>query len=172
MKQQNINAILEVIRELPDITSRELYTFVPHIAKGTVSSIIHNLKVRGVLVENGSKALPTLKGVRSYPAYRVSDNPVPPVPKLKNDKPTDAALQMRIDELSRQVCELAAWKTDALARYPDLAVDPIVLKAREIVAAELRATGDNALADLVMSGAKDNAMLVKVTITALETSYD
>lgn len=172
MKQQNINAILEVVRELPDITSRELYTFVPDVPKGTVSSIVHHLKAKGVLVESGDKFLPTLKGDRAFPTYRVSDNPTPPVPKLKNNKPTDAALKMVIEELRNQISELEAWKKNALERHPDLAVDPVVLKAREIVAAELRASGDNTLADLVVSGAKDNTMLVKVTAKALETSYD
>jgi hypothetical protein len=174
MNQKQNEDILEIIRELPSITAREIYTFVPHIPKGTVSAALHNLKMQGIVVETGRKSLPTAKGERAFVTYAVSDSPAPTplVRKLKNNKPTDAALQMQIEELRRQVSELEAWKKNALERYPDLGVDPLTLKARQIVAAEVRASGDKHLADLVLSGAKDDTMLVKVTAKALEMNYD
>ncbi len=172
MNQKQTEEILEIIRELPNITAREIYTFVPHIPKGTVSSTLHGLKMQGIVVKSGYKTLPTASGDRPFDTYVVSDNPTPPAKKLKNDRPTDTALKMQIAELCSRINELEAWKKNALERYPDLGVDPLILKARQIVAAEVRASGDKHLADLVLSGAKDETMLVKVTAKALEMNYD
>jgi hypothetical protein len=160
--------VLNLIRELPGITAREIYTFMPDVPKGTVSSSVTTLKSRGLIVEDGKKVLDTGSGPRPFPAYRESDNPLPPVKRLKLKKPTEAGLQARLDAANKLIEELQAWKADALRRFPELGVDPIVLRARSIVASALRAAGDPTLADLVTRGAKDETMLVKVTVKALE----
>jgi hypothetical protein len=75
-------------------------------------------------------------------------------------------------ELRRQLAELEAWKEAAMSRFPDLAVSPIVLKARKLVADEVRAGGDMLLANQIVEGKKDETLLVKVAIKALEEVDD
>jgi hypothetical protein len=168
---QNVQDVISVIKELPNITSRELYTFVPQVPKGTVSSIMHSLKAQGVITTTGYKTLPTLKGERSFVTYAVSDNPTPPVRNLKLKQPTDAGIREQMKELRRKISELEAWKEAAMSRFPDLAVSQVVITARKLVADEVRAGGDMLLANQIIEGKKDETLLVRVAIKALEESY-
>jgi hypothetical protein len=164
--------VLEVVRTLPGITAREVYTFMPHVPKGTVSSILHSLKIKGTVIEEGTKTLDTASGPRPFAAYMVSDSPVPLGKKRKLKQPTDDGLREQMKELRRQLVELEAWKEAAMSRFPDLAVSPIVLKARKLVADEVRAGGDMLLANQIVEGKKDETLLVKVAIKALEEVDD
>lgn len=160
--------IIALIKEVPNITSREMYAYFPNATKSTVSSTIYNLKNKGVIVQTGKKQLQTKKGPHSFPCFQLSDNPTPLVRQRKLKNPTEAGLRAQLEDLRNKLCELEAWKREALERYPDLGVDPMTLKARAIVAEQLRAVGDNNLADLVVAGKKDETLLVKVTVRALE----
>jgi hypothetical protein len=160
--------VLNLARELPGITTRELTTFMPHVSPSVVSTTVHYLKTRGVLVKDGAKQVDTKQGPREFPTYKVSDNPVPAAKKCKLKKPTEAGLQARLDEAHRLIAELQAWKESAMSRFPDLAVSPLVLKARKLVADEVRAGGDLILANHIVEGKKDETLLVKVAIKALE----
>jgi hypothetical protein len=57
------------------------------------------------------------------------------------------------------------WKTEAIAKYPDLGIDPMLLKARKIVAAS---TTDKTTIEAVLSGQRDHSLAVMSTMTALE----
>jgi hypothetical protein len=131
------------------------------------------LKNKGVIEESGKKVVTMKNGVPKYvPTYALSSNPTPNVVKMKRKAPTEAALHMQIKQLNAQIAELEAWKRDAIARYPDLAVDPVVLKARKLVAEEVRAGGDHTLADQIARGVKDETLMMRVTIKALEEGND
>jgi hypothetical protein len=163
--------VTNTIKALPGVTTRELYELLPHLKQTVVSYAVHRLKMTGAIVEGEKKELP-VKGVRGktrlFSTYLVNDNPTPPVKRRKLKSPTEAGLKAQLEEARAKIAELEAWKQGALARHPDLGVPPVVLKARAIVAAELRAAHDHNLADLVMSGKKDETLLVKVTIKGLE----
>ena len=63
MGKQLDDEILALVKELPGIAAREMYEFMPHVPKGSVSSALHGLKVQGYF-NTGTKVLPTLKGDR------------------------------------------------------------------------------------------------------------
>ena len=76
-----------------------------------------------------------------------------------------------VDGLKQRIAELEQWKTTAIARFPDLGIDPIVLNARQIVSAELRSTndsGDRNAADAIMAGQRDNVLAMRLVIKMLE----
>lgn len=165
--------VLEIIREMPNLTSPEIATLMPHVNKQTVMCMINYLKKTGVVTVGGKKDRTGEGGwVRAIPTYTLSTNPTPNVVKMKRKAPTEAALHIQIRQLNEKLAELEAWKRDAISRYPDLAVDPIILKARKLVSAEVRAGGDTALADQIVMGRKDDTLMMRVTVKALEEGND
>jgi predicted transcriptional regulator len=78
------------------------------------------------------------------------------------------ALEDEIDTLEDEVSELRAFKTRALAAYPDFEVDPIVLAAREIGYRALKDEGKNDVADRVVTGNADDTAFVRAIVEALK----
>lgn len=165
--------VLEIVRTLPGVDASEIITLMPHVSRATVYCALTKLKAEGVLIVDGKKQLKRSNGAPYWASKYVlnpSPNPSPTsnVVKMKRRAPTEVGVNVQMQELKARIAELEAWKRDAIARYPDLAVAPVVLKARKIVADEVRAGGDRALADHVMAGHKDDTLMVRVTIKALE----
>ena len=79
-----------------------------------------------------------------------------------------AHYQSAIARLQSQVIELELWKADAIKRYPDLAIPPLLKRAREIVADELRASGENDMAEKVVAGKNDKSLAVRLVLKMLE----
>lgn len=77
-------------------------------------------------------------------------------------------LKAEIDALEDEVSELRAFKTRALAAYPDFEVDPIVLAAREIGYRALKDEGKNDVADRVVTGNADDTAFVRAIVEALK----
>lgn len=71
-------------------------------------------------------------------------------------------LKAEIDALKAEIDELRAFKARALAAYPDLDVDPMLLEAREI-AAELFPDA----IERILSGEADNGPSVRAALAAL-----
>lgn len=165
--------VLEIIREMPGVTSAEIVSLMPHRSRSSVMSMVFWLKSKGAIEESGKKVISMKNGAPKHVAtYTLSSTPTHNVVKMKRKAPTEAALHIQIKQLNAQIAELEAWKRDAIARYPDLAVDPTVLKARKLVAEEVRAGGDHTLADQIMLGRKDDTLMMRVTIKALEEGND
>ena len=165
--------VLEIIREMPGVTSAEIVALMPHRSKASITSMVFWLKNKGTIEESGKKIVAMKNGVPKHVAtYTLSSNPTPNIVKMKRKAPTEAALHMQIKQLVNTITELEAWKRDAISRYPDLAVDPTVLKARKLVSEEVRAGGDHTLADQIMLGRKDDTLMMRVTIKALEEGND
>lgn len=167
--------ILEVVRELPGSTTRDIADLMPHVPFGTVGALVHTLKAEGAIVAKGLRPYTTSDGKqRHHHTYFLSSNPTPvtPTPRVRRSKPTTAGYEARIKELEAKVADLTQWRANALERYPDLGVEPVVLKARKLVATEVRAGGDNNLADEILAGRKDTTLMVRVAIKALEEAND
>lgn len=165
------NEVLEIVRTLPGVDASEIITLMPHVSRATVYCALTKLKAEGVLIVDGKKQLKRSNGAPYWASKYVlnpSPNPTLNVIKMKRRVPTEVGVNAQMQELKARIAELEAWKRDAIARYPDLAVAPVVLKARKIVADEVRAGGDRALADHIMAGHKDDTLMVRVTIKALE----
>ena len=141
--------ILEIVRELPGSTREEIAMLMPHERKNSVfRHISHLMKSNRIRAEKRAKQ-------GSGPGRAKSGYYLVPERTLKL-VPRDNPLQAELDELR-------AWKADAIARYPDLGVDPIVLEAREIVAGLV----DEKLAADVRSGRKDGCPIMLATIQGL-----
>lgn len=165
--------VIEILTNLPDSTTRDVSTLMPHVPFGTTASVLHLLKLEGIVEESGHNEITTADGKkRKQTTYRISANPTPvpvePKVKRKQQGPTNAGYEARITELKAQIAELEQWKADAISRFPDLAVSPMVVIARKLVADEVRKSGDNRLADEIIAGRNDNTMLMRVTLKALE----
>lgn len=170
-KRKTREEVLEIIREMPGLTTNEIYGLMPHTSRAAVNSMITFLTARGDIVRTEGKVETGPKGMaRRNPTYAVSSNPAPKAVPHKTKEPSTAALHATIKQLHDTIAELEQWKQVAIARYPDLAVPPVVIRARKLVATEVRAGGDNALADQIIAGAKDATLMVRVAIKALEES--
>lgn len=75
---------------------------------------------------------------------------------------SDPLLKAEIDTLKAEIDALRAFKARALAAYPDLNVDPMLLEAREI-AAELYPDA----IERILSGEADNGPSVRAALAAL-----
>lgn len=84
----------------------------------------------------------------------------------KKATPTDAGWHARFEELVHEVASLAEWQRNAIARYPDLAVPEVVLRARKIAAEEF--PDDKKHRDEIMAGRCDEKPLIKAIVRALE----
>lgn len=174
-KPSTINEILEIVTALPGATSGQIIDLMPHVKKQSVYAGLNNLYVRGLVTREkvGSSA-------QGRPAYAWSVNPdgKPPVVARKVKPSTTlrwntCAVSTRPPEPSpvlmfqSELEELRRWKADAIARYPDLAVDPLVLKARNMVAEEI-GSADTVMRDAVLRGERDGALPMRVALKLLE----
>lgn len=167
---QTYKEVLEILRELPGSTAREVHQLMSHVSLNEVQTKLSYLYRKGIVEE-----LPEKKSVdvgngktRRVTAYAISEHPIPKTPKRKQKSPTEVGLYARIEELKEQIATLEKWKENAITRFPELSVDPLVLVARKMVAEELRASGDMAMANHVERGDKDDSLPMRVTIKALE----
>jgi hypothetical protein len=174
-KEENYAKIIEALEAFPDSTSKEVHSFLPDVPFPTLACYIHELRKEGKLKCTGTKQVTGVRGiVRPVYTYAIAapgekgDDVRSYNSKSKPAQTPTAGYEVLIETLRGQIKELSQWKIDALERYPDLAVAPIVLKARAIVAEEFRAAGDTHVADMVMRGRQDATLAMRVTIKALE----
>lgn len=160
------NEVLEVIRVMPGLNSGQILELMPHVKRKDIDRIVNRLYVSGRITRQPG---PIARNGQPANVFFISDTGKPPMRQYvgKNGTPADAVFA----DMKKRVAELEQWKVDAIARFPDLAVDPIVIRARKIVAAELRATGeagDCKFADEVMLGRRDSGLSMRLVIKMLE----
>lgn len=168
--------VVNTVKIMPGLTANEIAKLIPDVKYSTVLSTVSNLAKQGVLVNAGYATITKSNGLQVKAAkFNYSDSPVPLPTDRKLKKPTPTGyeaqiseLKAQIAELKAQIAELEAWREAAVTRYPDLAVPPIVLRARTLVAEEVAAGGDYTLADQIKRGLKDATLMVRVAIKALE----
>lgn len=162
--------VLEIVRELPGVMFKDIAALMPHRSKSSVSAMLATMHNTGELHRDlVTVGKMPFGGDRKSYAYRINPDGVKvKTRKVRLKTPTTPALEARVRELEADLRVLERWKADAIARFPDLDVDPVVLDARKIVAAEIEASGDKALAAAVRSGSKDTILPMRVTIAALQ----
>jgi hypothetical protein len=161
--------ILVAVEAYPGSTTQELINLLPHLPKSSVQTTVSTLFRRKKL-RLGEPKLGSRGGlIYSYRTYHLNDGSVPSTPKPTSLKaPPEAGLKVRLEQAQAEIEELRAWKEAAMSRFPDLAVSAVVIKARKIVADEVRAGGDTLLANQIVSGLKDSTLMVRVALKALE----
>lgn len=169
-RSETRDRILTTLKEYPGLTTREILNHLGNIKLVEATNIIHGMYKGGYITQSGIK---THFGTNGIPyktkMYAVSDTPN--VPKAEKVADKDTTHSDVLATLKARVLELESWKFDAITRYPDLAADPIVLKARRLVSEEVRAGGDFVLADRIFAGNKDDGLLMRVTVRALEEAH-
>lgn len=156
--------VLEIVREMQDVTASEVVELMPHAKQQTVYAALGVCEMSGQITSTKVQ-----KGNRFVKQYRYGGVPKSLKP-IKIATPTPAAMCANEASLKQRIAELEAWKADALARYPELAVDPIILKSRSIVSAMVEKEGDRRLAEDIRSGRKDATILVRAVAQALEAA--
>lgn len=91
--------------------------------------------------------------------------------ELVNTQQQVVTVLAQIDGLSAQIAELQAWKATAIEKHPDLAeTDPLLLKAREIVAGVHRDRGaPQETLDRLLGGQMDEGPTVQAALLALQS---
>jgi hypothetical protein len=162
-----LDQIITIVREKPGLTPRQIGDHFPHLGQGSWSSQITQAVAKGVLRYQETPCKPNkASGWRTkYKTVHLGDGkPVVRAPRQKRDAPS----LLLLTALRYEIATLKAWQADAIARYPDLGVEPLLLKARQIVAKALREAGEHGAVDAVMNGSRDHSVAIRATITALE----
>lgn len=145
--------VMEIVRELPGLTSGEIVNLMPHVKSQSVYSRLYTMMTNGA-VRRENKLWYLGGGVAQMNR------------KLAETASTSDATT--IATLLAKVAALEGWKADAIGRYPDLAIPPLLKRARDIVAKELLETGDRKGAADVENGLRDNALPVRLVLKMLE----
>lgn len=175
--KENVSArveILEAIREFPGSSSREIATLLPNLPESTVFSIISKLLGAGVIKTSATPKMITMKDGRtkSQRTFEINMDYMLKSRSINGTKPKSHAriqnLEKQVAGLKAEVSALTAWKNAALKRFPDLAVSPIMLKARKIAANTLYEADNSSLADAILAGKRDDHVAVKIAIEAMK----
>ena len=142
--------ILEIVREMPKATTKEIEQLMSHASATRVRRLLLQMSNTGRLIRHKVK---TNRSGRAPSAYEL------------NPDWNGNAVKLVQPDLTAELRELRQWKAEALLRYPDLAVDPNMLRARTIVAAQ--AGDDHRARDEILGGKRDTSLAVRSTFIAL-----
>lgn len=146
----NDEKILEAVRAMPGSTSKEIAQLTD-IGVSSVSARLSVFVKRGLVRRESGK---------HYPG---DGKPIIPT-KLRMTQGTKD--KMHISRLEQRVAELEAWQTEAIRRYPDLAVKPEILEARRVIAEVYTQKGDKQKVIEAMAGKLDETALMQVALLA------
>lgn len=156
--------IIELLRgEAEGLTTRQLHEFFPDLKYQAFSGKLSYAYGTGGLRRER-------EGTSNMFRYWLDEGATPqPVVSRKHLKqPTPLAVGQEVADLRAKIAELEAWKAEAIARYPTLAVPAVVLRAREIVAADLKEHLDPQGAEQVLQGRRDDTAVIRSVVRALE----
>jgi hypothetical protein len=72
-----------------------------------------------------------------------------------------------VNTLEAEVTALQQWKEAALLRYPDLGVDPLLLEARALLAAEAERQNCTPASHNYINGNRDHTIAVQALVKVL-----
>ena len=159
--------VFEVMKNNPNKTSRDLHMAMPHLTLQNVSAAVNALKSKGLVTITDHKQETSDAGnAFTHRCYSVDLGKVSK-PTPAQAKPQGDLFSSLIKTLEEEVKTLQQWKEAALLRYPDLDVDPLLLKVRALLAAEAREAGSETVSDDFLSGVRDNTFSVRALVKAL-----
>lgn len=170
----NLEAAFNVFSAFPEGLTR--FEFVELLdtpeAKRNSSAQLSQFVKEGLAIKDGSRFNPATGQMSSV--YMPTGAPF-------SERVLEARTSSRrrkrstLDELKnlrKEVEELRKWKCAAISRFPELAIDPIILAARKRVAAILRSEGCAAKAELIEAGDLDDGDTMRVVRALLEDAAD
>lgn len=161
-----------LIAEKPGISSTELAEFFVDFPsyKASVAGMLSTMYAQGGYRREKDanwKRPDKARGARAPYCYW-RDAEARPEPFRNASHQTANGRDHEKGELLAQIAELKLWQAQAIERYPALKVPPLVLKAREIVAAQLRECDDIGGARHVEAGERDSTAIIKAVVRTLE----
>ena len=155
----------------PNSTTKELADLMPHHTIDNISHAVSSMAAKNLVFVTGKKREGGPSGrVTTHSAYSVKYKKEE-CGKSLQAKPQSTLqvdiLNDLIKTLKVEIDVLEKWKQAAIVRYPKLSADPVVLQARELVAAEALACGDFQLANATRAGLRDDMIYVRSVIRAL-----
>lgn len=141
----SLHEVVEIVENLPGITSAEVLALMPHEPKVNIHRHLSYLAKIGRITRRVERPFKHFPG--------------------SNEKPKPKAIPLastRIHDLEAKIAELQQWKAMAIARFPDLAVDPVVMQARRIA---IEAAPE--YKDEIERGRRDNSALIRGIVIAL-----
>lgn len=162
--------IHDVLKQFPEgLTSPEIKELFPDEGgPNTIHMTLHLMKQGGQVKVSGERKNPNTGSLCSVFHAGEMNNPVSWGKPRKVSKPTDAGLAARLATAQAAIAELERWKADAIARFPDLGVDPAVVRARQHLAAMFRSDGDTIKAEQVLSGNMDRTPIMRSAVSLIE----
>lgn len=151
----------------PNSTTKELAGLMPHHSIDNISHAISSMAAKNLVFVTGKKREEGPSGrITTHSAYSVkykkADKDAAPQPI-----PRPELFNSLIETLETEIAVLAQWKEAALLRYPDLEVDPLVLEARALLAAEAEAQGSIMASQAYITGNRDHTVAVQALVKAL-----
>lgn len=161
--------VLDTLAHFPEgLSHDELKSLFPEVRTNGVHAALYNLRVgecaHVIKMRDRDVGRPEKIWAATGRAYEDRNRGRD---KMKARKPTSIAIDARLSDALAKIAELEAWQAHAIARYPDLAVEPAIIEARKRVAAILRETGDTSGADQVMHGNRDHTPIVKAVAATI-----
>ena len=151
----------------PNSTTKELTALMPHMDIDNVSHAISSMAAKGLVFVTGRKAEEGPSGrITTHRAYSVKYTK-PSKDTAPKAAPQGDLFSQLVKTLEEEVKALEQWKQAALLRYPDLDVDPILLEARALLAAEAAEEGNQMTADAFINGQRDTSLAVRALVKAL-----
>ena len=162
--------VLDMLKHNPNSTTKDLHELLPHIKIDDISHAISSMVGKSVVFITGKKRETGPSGRttthNSYSAKQVKATCNKPQVKPQA-KPQGELLNALIKTLEAEVKTLQEWKQAALLRYPDLDVDPILVKARQLLAAQLEEDGRLTRVEDVLNGMMDHTSALRALVKIL-----
>lgn len=156
-------AVFDVFKQFGDgLTSFELESLTEGVVPRPKASALLSLFVSSGLAEKrGTRNNPTTSGVMTVYA---------PTGRAFKDKEFHKRLSNRgrRGPFESEVKDLRAWKAAAILRFPELGVDPVILKARAQVAQIMQSEGNVVKAAMIARGDLDDSEMMRVVISLLK----
>ncbi len=151
----------------PNSTTKELADLMPHYTIDNISHAVSSMVASNIVFATGSKREEGPSGrITTHRAYSVKYQK-PTKELAPNVNPHVDLLNDLIKALRAERDELEEWKQAAILRYPSLDVDPLLLKARELLAAQAKEDGNDALVADILKGNKDGTIALRAIVKLL-----
>lgn len=151
----------------PNSTTKELADLMPHYTIDNISHAVSSMVASNIVFATGSKREEGPSGrITTHRAYSVKYQK-PTKELAPNVNPHVDLLNDLIKALRAERDELEEWKQAAILRYPSLDVDPLVLRARELLAAQAKEDGNHSVVDEILKGNKDATIAFRAIVKLL-----
>jgi len=159
--------VFDVIAQFPEgIAAHEIKDLLPEDNVGNaIFGTISALKMGGKILTAAKRKNPVTD--HWVAAYTINENWNAGAPIMRKPAPAPIGIQANLDAAKATIAELQAWKAAAIARYPDLAVEPALLEARKRAAAVFKTDGDHLKATAIMAGKHDSTAIVRALFDAI-----